>query len=114
VSPVPRVGLSPLPDALDMGGTTEVITVARLVQPAALTGRFAGLAARGRRTVVLAPGAARVRIKKGLTVLTLALGEWTSHWPASPQTNDLNIAVWKEEKAEPAKFEAEQPTKSTD
>jgi len=47
-------------------------------------------------------------------VLTLALGEWTSHWPASPQTNDLNIAVWKEEKAEPAKFEAEQPTKSTD
>jgi len=80
-----------------MGGTTEVITVARLVQPAALTGRFAGLAARGRRTVVLAPGAARVRIKKGLTVLTLALGEWTSHWPASPQANDLNIAVWKEE-----------------
>jgi hypothetical protein len=80
-----------------MGGTTEVITVARLVQPAALTGRFAGLAARWRRTVVLAPGAARVRIKKGLTVLTLALGEWTSHWPASPQANDLNIAVWKEE-----------------
>jgi hypothetical protein len=80
-----------------MGGTTEVITVARLVQPAALTGRFAGLAARWRRTVVLAPGAARVRIKEGLTVLTLALGEWTSHWPASPQANDRHIAVWKEE-----------------
>jgi hypothetical protein len=68
-----------------------------LLQPTALTGRFAGLAARGRRTVVLAPGAARVRIKEGLTVLTLALGEWTSHWPASPQANDLHIAAWKEE-----------------
>jgi len=91
------VGLSPLPDALDMRGTTEVITVARLLQPTTLTGRFAGLAACRRRTVVLAPGAAGVRIKEGLTVLTLALGEWTSHWPVSPQANDLQIAVWKEE-----------------
>jgi hypothetical protein len=83
-----------------MGGATEVITVARLLQPTALTGRFAGLAACWRRAVVLAPGAARVRSKKGLTVLTLALGEWTSHWPASPQTNDLQIAAWKEENGE--------------
>ena len=96
-SPVPWVGLSPLPDALDMGGTTEVITVVGVSPPPALTGRFAGLAARWRRTVVLAPGAARVRIKEGLTVLTLALGEWTSHWPASPQANALYIAAWKAE-----------------
>ncbi len=99
-SPIPRVGLAPLPDALDMGGTTEVITVVGLLQPTAVTGRFAGLAARWRRTVVLAPGAARVRIKEGLTVLTLALGEWTSHWPASPQANDLQIVAWKEENGE--------------
>lgn len=96
-SPGPRVGLSPLPHALDMGGTTEGITVARLGQPTALTGRCAGLAARGRRTVVLAPGAARGRRKEGLTVRTLALGEWTSHWPASPQANHRHIATWKEE-----------------
>jgi hypothetical protein len=81
-----------------MDGTTEVITVARLLQPTVLTGRFAGLAACGRRTVVLAPSAARVRLKEGLTVLTLAFAEWTSHWPASPQTNDRHIAVRKEEK----------------
>jgi hypothetical protein len=43
------------------------------------------------------PGAARVRIKAGLTVLTFALGEWTSHWPASPQANALYIAAWKAE-----------------
>jgi hypothetical protein len=91
------VGLAPLPDALDMDGSTEGITVARLVQPTALTGRFAGLAACGRRTVVLAPSAARVRRKEGLTVLTLAFAEWTSHWSASPQANELHIAVWKEE-----------------
>jgi hypothetical protein len=81
-----------------MDGTTEVVTVARLLQPTALTGRFAGLAACGRRTVVLAPSAARVRLKESLTMLTLAFAEWTSHWPASPQTNDLHIAVQKEEK----------------
>jgi hypothetical protein len=30
-------------------------------------------------------------------MLTLALGEWTSHWPGSPQANDRQIAAWKEE-----------------
>jgi hypothetical protein len=94
--PVPRVGLSPLPDALDMDGTTAGIMVARVWQPTALAGRFAGLAACWRRTGVLAPSAARVRNKKGLTVLTLARGEWTSHWPASPQANDRHIAAWQE------------------
>jgi hypothetical protein len=92
--------LAPLPDALNMGGTAEVITVVGLLEPPALTGRFAGLAARGLRTVALAPGAARVGIKEGLAVLTLAFGEWTSHWPASPQVNDRNIAPWKEENGE--------------
>jgi hypothetical protein len=35
--------------------------------------------------------------KEGLTGLTLALTQWTSHWPASPQVNDPNIAPWEEE-----------------
>src|SRR5712691_10272640 len=99
-SPVPWVGLSPLPDALDMGGTTEVITVVGVSQPPALTGRFAGLAARWRRTGALAPGAARVRIKEGLAMLTLALGEWTSHGPVSPQAHNRNVAASREENAE--------------
>ena len=99
-SPVARVILAPLPDALDMGGTAEVITVVGLLEPPALTGRFAGLAARGLRTVALAPGAARVRSKEGLAVLTLTLGEWTSHGPVSPQAHDLHVAAWREENAE--------------
>jgi hypothetical protein len=92
--------LAPLPDALDMGGTAEVITVVGLLEPPALTGRFARLAARWPRTVALAPGAARVGIKEGLAVLTLVFAEWTSHWPASPQANDRSIAAWKEENSE--------------
>ena len=92
--------LAPLPDALDMGGAAEVIPVAGLVQPTALTVSFAGLAARGLGAVALAPGAARVGIKEGLAVLTLTLGEWTSHWPASPQVNDLHTAAWREENGE--------------
>jgi hypothetical protein len=83
-----------------MGGTTEVITVVGLLQPSVLTGRFAGLSARWRRTIALAPSAARVRIKEGLAVLTLALCEWTSHGPVSPQAHDLNVAGWREENAE--------------
>jgi hypothetical protein len=47
--------------------------------------------------VALASSAARARIKKGLTVLTLALAQWTSHWPAPPQVNDPNIAAGEEE-----------------
>jgi len=77
--------------------------------PTALAGGLAGLAARGLGAVALAPGAARVGIKKGLTVLALAFREWTSHWPASPQANDRKIGAWKEEngaeKSEPKKIE---------
>jgi hypothetical protein len=31
------------------------------------------------------------------TMLTLAFSDVTSHWPASPQANDLYSAVWREE-----------------
>jgi len=80
-----------------MGRVAEIIPVVRLLMPTALAGGLAGLAARGLGAVALAPGAARVGIKKGLTVLALAFREWTSHWPASPQANDRHIAAWKEE-----------------
>src|SRR5215831_12260997 len=92
-SPVARVGSAPLPDALDLGGAGEVIAVAWLVQPAALAGGLAGLPARGLGAVALAPGAARVGSKKGLTVLALAFREWTFHGPASPQAHDRKIVA---------------------
>ncbi len=99
-SPVARVVLSPLPDALDMGGAFEVIAVVGVLLPAALAVGFAGLAALGLRAIALSPGAAWIGIKEGFTVLTLAFGEWTSHWPASPQANDQGMGVWKEENGE--------------
>ena len=91
------MSLAPLPDALDMGGAGEVIAVAWLLEPAVLAGGFAGLPARELGAVALAPGAARVRSKEGLTVLALALGVWTSHEPASPQAHDLQIVAETEE-----------------
>jgi hypothetical protein len=94
--PVARVGLAPLPDALNVGEAFEVIAVRRLVQPAALAGGFAGLAALELGAIALAPGAARVGGKEGLTVLTLTLAQWTSHWPESPQVNDLHIVAQEE------------------
>jgi hypothetical protein len=71
--PVARVCLAPLPHALDLGRACEVITVSGLVQPAALASGFAGVAARRLGAVALASGAARVGIKEGLAMLTLAL-----------------------------------------
>jgi hypothetical protein len=104
------VGFAPLPDALDMGRVAEIIPVVRFVMPTALAGGLTGLAARGLGAVALAPGAARVGSKEGLTVLALAFREWTSHWPASPQANDRKIGAWKEEndeeKSAPKKSEA--------
>ena len=99
-APVARVGFAPLPDALDLGRPAEIIPVVRFLMPTALAGGFAGLAARGLGTVALALGAARVGLKEGLTVLTLAFREWTFHWPASPQANDQGIGAWKEENGE--------------
>ena len=99
-SPVARVGFAPLPDALDVGGAGEVIAVAWLLEPVVLTGGLARLPARGLGAVALALSAARVGSKEGLTVLTLALTQWTSHWPASPQANERRIGTWKEENGE--------------
>jgi hypothetical protein len=65
-----------------------------------LAGGLARLPARGLGAVVLAPGAARVRSKEGLTVLALPFGKWTSHWPEEIQVNDRKIGVWKEENGE--------------
>ena len=96
-SPVARVGLAPLPDALDLGGAGEVIAVAWLLEPAALAGRLARLPPCGLGAVALARVAARVGIKKGLTVLAFTFGEWTSHGPASPQANNPGSEGWKEE-----------------
>ena len=77
--------------------------------PTAWAGGLAGLAARGRGAVALAPGAARVGIKEGLTVLARAFRECTAHWPASPQANERKIGAWKEangeEKSAPKKIE---------
>jgi hypothetical protein len=90
------VGLAPLPDALNVGGACEGIAVRRLVPPAALAGGFAGLAALALGARALAPSATRVRVKEELTVLTLALAQWTSHGPASPQVHDLHIVAQEE------------------
>ena len=91
------MGLPPGADALDMDRAGEVLAVSDFVAPAPLAGGLAGLAARRRGAVALAPSATRVGSKKGLTVLALPCGEWTSHWPASPQVNDRHVAAWKEE-----------------
>ena len=96
-SPVARVSLAPLPDAFDVGGACEVIAVRRFVQPAPLAGDSAGMAARGLRAVALASSATGVGSKEGLTMLTLALTQWTSHGPASPQAHDPGSGMWKEE-----------------
>jgi hypothetical protein len=48
----------------------------------------------------LAPGAAEVGNKEGLTVLAFAWDTWTFHWPASPQANHRKIGAWKEENGE--------------
>ena len=80
---VARRGFAPLPDALAMRRGAEIIPVVRFGMPTAL-----------------APGAARVGIKEGLTVLALALRECTAHWPASPQANERKIGAWKEANGE--------------
>jgi len=92
--------VAPLPHPFDVGGAAEVLAVVGFTQPTTLTGRFAGLAAEGLRTVVLASNIARVRIKEDLTMLTLALAGVLSHWPGSPQANHRPRAAWKEENHE--------------
>jgi len=46
-------------------------------------------------------------------VVALAGGEWTSHWPASPQVNDRKIGVQKEENGEEKRRAAEARRKWT-
>jgi len=91
------MGLPPGADALDMDRAGEVLAVSDFVAPAPLAGGLAGLAARRRGAVALTPSAPRIGSKEDLTVLALACGAWTSHWPASPQANDERNGVWKEE-----------------
>jgi len=102
------MGLPPRADALDLGRAGEVIAVGRFVVPSPLARRLAGLAACGGGTVALAPDAARVGRKKGLTMLALTCGAWTSHGPASPQAHEQGNGVWKEENGK----EKSEPTKS--
>jgi len=87
------MGLSPLPNAFDMGGAFEVITIGRLVPPLQLAGGFARLAALGQGAVALATGATGVGIKECLTVSTLTSAQGMSHWPDSPQVNDPYLAA---------------------
>jgi len=94
------VVLAPLPNPFHMVRATEVIVVFGFLQPSALAGGFAGLAAWRPRTVALTPHVAIVGIKEDLAVLTLALSDVTCHWPESPQVNDRPGAVWKEENGE--------------
>jgi hypothetical protein len=107
------MGLPPRSDALDVDRAGEVIAVGGFVAPAPLAGRLAGLAARRRGAVALAPSATRVGSKEGLTVLALTCGAWTSHWPASPQVNDRKIGAQKEENREEKKRAEEERRKWT-
>ena len=84
------MGLTPGPDAFHVGGASEVIPVGGLLEPALLTGGFAGLAALGLETVALTRDTARVGNEEHLTVLTLTLADLTYHEPESPQVHDRN------------------------
>ena len=85
-----RVGLAPLPDALDLGRAAEIIPVVGLLMPPVLAGRLAGLAARRLGAVALVPDVARVRSKEGPTVLALPFAEWTSHEPEEMQAYETS------------------------
>jgi len=101
-----------------MSRAGEVIAVGGLVAPAPLAGGLARLATRRRGAVALAPSAPGIGRKEGLTVLALALPEWTSHGPASPQAHDQGSSVWKEEngqeKRTPKKIKEDGRTGCTD
>ena len=73
------MSLTPRSDALNVDGAFEVVAVGGFVVPAPLAVSFARLAARGGGTVALAPDAARVGNKEGLTMLTFTLGGVMCH-----------------------------------
>src|SRR5438034_8075383 len=91
------MGLTPRSDALNVDGAFEVIAVVGVVVPSPLAVSFARLAARGCGTVALAPDAAWVGNKEGLTMLTLTLGGVTCHGPESPQVHDAHSTVQEKE-----------------
>jgi hypothetical protein len=99
-SPIPGRVVAPLPHPFDVGGAAEVRAVVGCTQPTTLTGRFAGLAAEGLKTGVLASNIARVRSKAALARLTRALVGVRSHWPGSPPAHHRPRAAWKEENHE--------------
>jgi hypothetical protein len=77
-----------------------------------VAGGFARLPARGLDAGALARGAARVGIKKGLTMLTLALTQGTSPGSASPQAQEQGMGAGKEENgAEKRRAEEERRTR---
>jgi len=82
------VSVSPLLDALDMIGASEVIAIFGFVLPSALTVGLTGLSALRLGTVALVSHIAVVGNEEDLAVLTLAFSDGVSHGPESPQAYD--------------------------
>jgi hypothetical protein len=106
------MGLTPRSDALNVDGAFEVIAVVGFVVPSPLAVSFARLAACGCGTVALAPDAAWVGNKEGLTMLTFTLWGVTCHCPESPQGYDPYITV--QEKEDGADNGSERRSKKTE
>ena len=81
--PVTRMVLAPQLNAANLGGSPEVIAVAVLAQPPALTGGLADLAASRIRTVTLAILSPRVGNEKLAATAAFASSLSTAH--CSPQ-----------------------------
>jgi hypothetical protein len=96
--------LSPLLDALNMIGASEVIPIFGFMQPSALAVDLTGLSALWPGTVALVSHIAVVGKKKDVAVLTLAFSSGMSHRPESPQAYDLGDRGGRE--AEGAENEA--------
>ena len=94
------MGLTPGSDSFHLGGAGEVIAVGRLLAPALLASRFAGLATLGGGTVALTLDTAWVGNENGLTLLTLTRWGLTYHGPESPQVHDGEALDVREEDGE--------------
>jgi len=94
------MGLTPGSDAFHVGGASEVIAVGRLLVPALLASRFAGLTTRGGGTVALTLDTAWVGNEDGLTLLTLTRSGLTCHGPESPQVHNGEAFDVREEDEE--------------
>ena len=66
------MGFAPLLDPGDIIGGAEVIAVLGFLQPAPLTGGFAGATADRSRTIKLAIGVVAVRLEEDLAAMALA------------------------------------------